>query len=86
MYSFDSVPYYLHVRLDRFLCTPTMLGMVISDDYLSRLVSDHDAHVVDLTWNDPLPPVPLLRLPRDALDDQAFPGGHSPNILKLTSA
>lgn len=72
LYSFHSVPHNLRVRLDRFLCSPSIIPKIYNTDYLGRVVSDHDAHIIRMQWRPPLPPVPTWRLPRDCLTDQVF--------------
>lgn len=72
LYSFHSIPHNLRVRLDRFMCTQSILPRIQHSDYLGRIVSDHDAHTVNLTWGPPLPPIPTGRLPKDCLLDPVF--------------
>ncbi|KAJ1209530.1 hypothetical protein NDU88_004905 [Pleurodeles waltl] len=57
-YSFYSLPHSLHVRLDRFLCHPTIQLNVTSAEYFGKTISDYNPLLWQIECGDPIPPAP----------------------------
>lgn len=71
-YSHYSFVHSLHTRIDRFLCSTSLITQATHSTYLAKTFSDHCPLMLTLSWGRIPTPVPTWRLQPQLLEDAPY--------------